>query len=79
MSEVNVLISVSEEYRDRILDVMGALQAEGFQVEQGMIEIGVITGSIDAEKVNSLAHIAGVAEVEQATSFQLAPPDSDVQ
>jgi hypothetical protein len=49
------------------------------QVEQVLQPIGIITGSVSPTQRHSLEDVPGVAAVEGETSFQLAPPDADVQ
>ncbi|MFH7023929.1 MAG: ketohydroxyglutarate aldolase [Heteroscytonema crispum UTEX LB 1556] len=78
MSKVNLLILVDEHYRDRILEVVEALQASGMKVESVMEQIGVITGSIDSN-VEALSDITGVAAVELAREYHLKPPSSEIQ
>ena len=79
MSKIKVLISVGDEYYDRLSEVAEKLQAAGMHVDQWLVEIGVLTGSISADKVSSLSQIEGVADVESSDEYQLAPPDSDIQ
>jgi hypothetical protein len=79
MSEVNVSVLVKDEYRERILEVVAALQAEGMKVEQLMEQIGIITGSIDSTKLAGIERIEGVSAVELAQRYQLEPPTSEIQ
>ncbi|WP_414585011.1 ketohydroxyglutarate aldolase [Scytonema sp. PCC 10023] len=79
MSQVNLVISVDDEHKNQILEVMENLQAIGMKVEQSMPQIGVIVGSIDSTKVEEVSAVEGVAAVETSRSFQIAPPESDIQ
>lgn len=79
MSKISLLVSVHDEYRERLPEVAEKLQAAGMQVAQWMVEIGVITGSIDSEKVGVLSRIEGVASVEPSVESQLPSPDSEIQ
>ncbi len=79
MSEVNLSVLVNDDYSDRILEVVAALQAGGMKVEQLMEQIGVITGSIDSTKVAEIERIEGVSAVELAQRYQLKPPSSEIQ
>lgn len=79
MSRVNLIISVDDEHRDRLLEVVEELQAAGMKVEQWMEQIGVVQGSVDSAQVGVLSRVKGVAHVEPLQGYQLAPPESDIQ
>ena len=55
------------------------LRAAGMTVEQILPAIGVITGTIAAETRTVLAELPGVLAVEPEQTFELPPPDSDIQ
>jgi hypothetical protein len=79
MAEVNVSVSVADGSMDRFSEVVRRLKDAGLDIEQELGEIGVVTGSIDPEKVESLREIEGVSDVERSREFRIAPPDSDIQ
>ncbi len=79
MAEVNVSVSVGDGSMDRFSEVVRLLKGAGLDVEQELEEIGVVTGSIDPEKAESLREIEGVSHVERSREFRIAPPDSDIQ
>ena len=79
MAELNVSVSVADGSMDRFSEVVRLLKGAGLDVEQELEEIGVVTGSIDAEKAESLREIEGVSHVERSREFRIAPPDSDIQ
>jgi hypothetical protein len=79
MPKVSVSVSVDDEHLDRFADVVEACKKAGLSVEQRLDAIGVMTGSIDSAKVEQLHKVKGVADVEGARRFQLAPPESDIQ
>lgn len=79
MSQVQVSVSVDDAHLDQIQQVSQQLQSSGMNVEQTLSSIGVINGSIQSDKLNSLYQIEGVENVEPQQSYQLAPPDSDLQ
>lgn len=79
MAEVNVSVSVADGSMDRFSEVVRRLKEAGLDVEQELGEIGVVTGSIDPEKAESLREIEGVSHVERSREFRIAPPDSDIQ
>lgn len=79
MAKVTLSVSVDDQHLDRFPEVVKRCKAAGLKVEEQMDAIGVITGSIDASKVDALQQVEGVAHVEQSRSFQIPPPDSPVQ
>jgi hypothetical protein len=79
MAEVSVSVSVADGSMDRFPEVVRRLKDAGLDVEQELGEIGVVTGSIDPEKAESLRKIEGVSHVERSREFRIAPPDSDIQ
>jgi hypothetical protein len=79
MAEVNVSVSVADSSADGFSEVVRRLKDAGLDVEQELAEIGVVTGSIDPEKAESLREIEGVSHVERSQEFRIAPPDNDIQ
>ena len=55
------------------------LRAAGMTVEQILPAIGVITGTIAAETRAVLAEVPGVLAVQPEQTFELPPPDSEIQ
>ena len=79
MSKIQICVSVDEAHLAHIQQIAEQLQSSGMIVEQTLSSIGVINGSIQAEQFNSLTHIEGVKNVEPQQSYQLNPPNSDIQ
>ena len=79
MSVVKLSVSVDEQHLDQFPRVVKEIKQAGMKVEQELKDIGVITGSIDSEKVKSLRKVKGVAHVEESRQVHIAPPDSDIQ
>jgi hypothetical protein len=79
MSVVKVSVSVDEQQLDQFPQVVEEVKQAGMKVEQQLKDIGVITGSIDSEKLKSLRKVKGVAHIEESREFQIAPPDRDIQ
>jgi hypothetical protein len=79
MSKVNLLISIDENYIDKMPEVVENLQSVGLQVEQSMQEVGVVTGSCEQAKVAAISQVEGVSEVETERQYQIAPPNSNIQ
>jgi len=55
------------------------LRAAGMNVEQVLDAAGVITGSVATADRSSLAALPGVEAVESERTFQIAPPDAEIQ
>ena len=79
MAKVRLSISVDDKHRDKFSNVIKEAEKAGMDVEEKLKDIGVATGSIDAEKLDSLRKVKGVQHVEQERKYQIPPPDSDVQ
>jgi len=79
MSVVRVSVSVDEQQLDQFPQVVEEVKQAGMKVEQQLKDIGVITGSIDSEKLKTLRKVKGVAHIEETRQFQIAPPDRDIQ
>jgi precorrin-3B methylase len=74
---VEVVISVDSAHLATIGVGPGALRAAGLRDEQVLEAAGVITGQ--ADDVDSLRQVAGVAAVEVARGIDIGPPDAPVQ
>jgi hypothetical protein len=74
-----VIIAVSDEYYDRFPEVVAAAKDAGLEVEREMPVVGVVSGSIDDEKLPELSKLRGIASVEQDRVYRIAPPDSELQ
>ena len=79
MSKVQVSISVDDAHLPEIEQISQQLQLSGMDVLQTLSSIGVINGSIESDRLNSLSQIEGVQNVEPQQSYQLAPPSSPIQ
>ncbi|HIK07948.1 MAG TPA: ketohydroxyglutarate aldolase [Trichormus sp. M33_DOE_039] len=79
MSNVNLSVAVEDSYMDKIQEVAQKLQSAGMNIEQVLNTVGIITGSCDSEKEESLSQIEGVSHVERSREYKLAPPESDLQ
>lgn len=74
-----VQISVADDYIARFDDVVGRVKKLGFKMEQELPDIGVMVGQMPAERVGELGAVEGVGYFERPRSFQMPPPESDVQ
>lgn len=67
---------------DRLADIDSVaddLRAAGLTVDQVLGAVGIITGSAPADKRRSVERVAGVSAVEDENTFQLPPPDAEIQ
>lgn len=74
---VRVVIAIDDTHRDRLAEVIQRLRAAGMHVQQSLDNLGVVTGSIASWKIQTLAHIEGVSNVEIERTHQLPPAHPD--
>ena len=79
MAKVRLTLSVSDSHVKHLDNIAKAAQKAGMKVERRLDDLGVLTGSIDASKVDKLHGIAGVTHVEEDREVGIAPPGSPVQ
>ncbi len=80
MAEVSVTVSVADDATDRFGRVVERLREAGLNVEQELEGINVVTGTVDAERIESLGEVEDVSHVEEAREdIRIPPPDSDIQ
>jgi hypothetical protein len=76
---VPVIVSVADDRLADMSTVVDALRDAGMRVGEVLSAAGVVTGTVDSERIPSLSTVAGVADVESERTIQLPPPDSPVQ
>jgi hypothetical protein len=54
------------------------LRAAGVRVDQVLEAIGVITGTVAADRRQALAQAPGVRSVEPGRTLRIAPPDAPI-
>ena len=79
MSKLNLTVSIEDQQTEHFNEWVDEVTRAGFEVEQELKSLGVVTGKMDEEKVDKLKKVKGVANVEESRTFQLPPPESDVQ
>lgn len=79
MSEVRISVCVDDSHISEIEQISQKLRSSGMNVEQTLSTIGIVSGSIQSNKLNSLYQIEGVKNVEHQQSYQLAPPNFPIQ
>ncbi|HEY7591983.1 MAG TPA: hypothetical protein VH969_02410 [Actinophytocola sp.] len=76
---VPVLVSVADDRLGDLSVVVDGLRDAGLRVGEVLAAAGVVTGTVDSDRISTLSTVPGVADVEPQQSFGLAPPDSPVQ
>jgi len=76
---MKVIISVDDDRVEDISTVVDALRDAGLQVSAVLTGAGVVTGTVDGDRISSLSAVPGVADVEAEQTIALPPPDSSVQ
>jgi hypothetical protein len=79
MTDVRVSVSVEDSHLGRLDEVARAAEAVGMTVHRREAAIGVLTGSIAADRLDRLRTVAGVEHVETQREIRIPPPDSPVQ
>lgn len=75
----HVLVSVADEALADMSVVVDALRHAGLSVTEVLPSVGVVTGTVDSDRMPSLSAVPGVLAVEPDRTIQLPPPDSPVQ
>lgn len=61
---IRVAIAVADEALERFDEVVLACDALGFRGDSLLTSVGVLTGSIEGDRVQALRGVSGVARVE---------------
>jgi hypothetical protein len=72
-------VTVHDDQLPRIDELADRLRDAGMRVDQVLHPVGVITGSVPSAQRVVIETVPGVAAVEDETSFQLPPPDAEIQ
>jgi PHP family Zn ribbon phosphoesterase len=79
MAKVNLSVSVKDEHMPKFTEIVKELKKTGFNVDQELASAGVVTGSIDDQKVHDLKKLTGVEHVEESRGIQIPSPESEIQ
>ena len=79
MADVNISVSVDDAHIDQIEQVAQCLQAAGMIIESTLPLVGIISGQVDGDRLATLHNCEGVQDIEMEQSYQIAPPDSEIQ
>ncbi len=76
----HVTVSVDDAHVELIDEVAERCRAAGMDVQQVLVAVGMITGSVGTvAQCAALGALDGVAAVEPQRTFRLPPPGSAVQ
>jgi hypothetical protein len=70
VSRVNVAVAVADDARSCIYEVAAACRALGFDHTATLTAVGVLTGSMEFEKLANLRAVPGVVAVEVEREFR---------
>lgn len=79
MPRVKLSISVDDEHLSRFAKVLEDAEKAGMEIGAKHKDLGVATGSIDRDKIDSLRSVKGVKHVEEEREIRIPPPESDIQ
>ncbi len=79
MSKTKISVLVDDENLHRLNDVVKQVKDVGMDVDRVLESSGVVTGSVDPNKLKILKQVKGVSSIEEEREFQIAPPGSEVQ
>ncbi|HEX6699123.1 MAG TPA: hypothetical protein VF101_00170 [Gaiellaceae bacterium] len=74
-----IKVTAADDHLGQIDQLADSLRAAGMEVDQVLRPIGIITGSVSEAARQSLHGLPGVAAVEDETTFQIPPPESEIQ
>jgi hypothetical protein len=76
MARIRMLLSVCDTHLSLLDQIANAAEQAGMQVDARMQDLGVISGLIDADKIDALRNIDGVEDVVEDRKFSLPPGTS---
>ena len=79
MEDVQVSVSVDDSHLGRLDEVSRAAEVVVMTVQRREAAIGVLTGSIAADRLDRLRAVPGVEHVEAQREIRIPPPDSPLQ
>jgi hypothetical protein len=79
MAKIKLSVVIRDSHLPKFSEVVKNLKKAGMTVENQLKTTGIVTGSVDEKNLKDLKSVSGVAEVEKEHTYQIAPPESDVQ
>lgn len=74
-----VIVTIEESHLARIQEVVDELQRSGMEVNYVLESLGQVTGVVNREDESRLQALEGVLQVDPSITFELPPPDADIQ
>jgi len=79
MPKVKLSLSVDDQHLAKFSEVVKKVEKAGMTVDEKHKDIGVVNGSIEKDKIDSLRKVDGVEHIEEDREVRIPPPESDVQ
>lgn len=76
---LNIVVTVGPQRLAEVAEVAEELRGRGMVVERVLESTGLITGTVPDNLRDGLGSVPGVASVDTERSYQLPPPDADIQ
>jgi hypothetical protein len=76
---VEVTVAIASQYLIHFDQVVADCEAVALRVGEKLAVLGIVTGQIEAQKMDRLKQVEGVAAVEESRPYQLPPPENEVQ
>lgn len=79
MARIDVSVAIDDAHLAEFDAVLKRAKRAGLKTTRALPEIGIVTGTIDDEKLPALRKVKGIASIETERQIQLPPPESDTQ
>ena len=77
--QLDVVVTVAGEHRERIEHVADGLRAAGLKVIRVLAENAQVTGTVRKDQLDALRAVAGVQRVDRSDEVTIEPPGSPAQ
>lgn len=74
-----ITVTVDDAHVADVDSVADELRAAGMEVSEVLGPVGIILGSVPSEQRAALEALPGVMAVESEQTFQIPPPDAEIQ
>ncbi|MCM3873501.1 MAG: hypothetical protein ND895_22690 [Pyrinomonadaceae bacterium] len=79
MPKVKLSLSVDDQHLSKFSEVVKEVEKAGLTVDEKHRDIGVVNGSIEKDKIDSLRNVEGIEHIEEEREIRIPPPESDIQ
>ena len=79
MPKVKLSLSLDDQHLSKFSEVVKKVEKAGMTVDEKHKDIGVVSGSIEKDKLDSLLKVDGVEHIEEEREVRIPPPESDLQ